>query len=445
MPLMVSVSGVRGIVGSEVNPEVIGRWASAFASILPEGPIVLGRDSRITGGILAQAAGAFLASTGRTVLDVGIVPTPTVQLAVENWNGAGGLILSASHNPSEWNALKFVDTDGSFLSPDRFLELKAAFEANAPSFRDAFNYGDFIDRHEDALNEHLASVLSFIDVAAIRARNLKVALECGHGAGGTILPRLAEELNVDLQLFHGEPNGQLLPNPEPTTATLIDLLKQVEGSTAFLAMTDPDADRCGLGLPGTDIVGEEWTLPLVIRHRLKTGRGPIVTNLSTSTRIEAAAKDFDVPVYRTPVGEAHVVSEMKQKDALIGGEGNGGVIDPRSHLGRDSVVAFAILCEAESVHDGGLRALAQEFPPRIMLKDKRLVSENNLGDWSAPLETEWGPADDRRDGLRWAFEDGFLHVRASNTEPIVRIAVEAETETIAAERMERTRTALGSI
>jgi phosphomannomutase len=443
MSLMISVSGVRGVVGPELNPSVIARWAVAFGSLLGDGPVVVGRDSRPSGGSLSRAAAAFLSGTGREVFDAGIVPTPTVQLAVERWGAAGGLILTASHNPAEWNALKFVDRDGSFFSPDRFALLRGQVDAPQEGFVGASAYGGVRERHDDAVRLHREAVLGIVDQDRIRRASLRVALECGHGAGGELLASLAKKLDVGLELFGGEPDGALPPNPEPTTATLTELLQRVSGRPSIVAMVDPDADRLGLALPGTIFTGEEWTLPLIVRHRLEKDRGPLVTNLSTSTRIEATAQRHGVPVFRTPVGEAHVVAEMRRRDALIGGEGNGGVIDPRAHLGRDSAVAFGLLCEAEAVQPGGLRGLAEEFPPRYILKEKIKVSEDRLAGLGRRLEEAFGPAEDRRDGFRWGYPDGFLHVRASNTEPVVRAVAESSEEGESRNRLAQVRATLG--
>ena len=425
MTLMVSVSGVRGIVGPAFHPEAVGTWACAFSQIQPEGPIVVGRDSRPTGAALQAAASAFLRSLGREVFELGIVPTPTVQMAVESWGAAGGLILTASHNPIEWNALKFVDHDGSFLSPSRFADLRKAHSEHDVTYCTAADYGLTRDRGEDALEGHLEAILRTVDVERIRGAKIRVALETGHGAGGTFLPRLCDALGVEVMGFHLEPTGQLLRHPEPTTETLTELLQRASDSVDFAVMIDPDADRCGLALPGGDVLGEEWTLPLVVSHRLEQARGPVVTNLSTSTRLEVTAAAHDVSVVRTPVGEAHVVAEMKAQSALIGGEGNGGVIDPRVHLGRDSGVALALLAEAHASHPQGLAGLARAFPARFMLKDKVEISENRLAGVWAILTDRLGAANDVRDGHWWRREDGFLHVRASNTEPIVRIVVES--------------------
>lgn len=443
MSLMVSVSGVRGIVGPELNPLVIGDWIAAVSQILPPGPVVVGRDSRPSGEVLSLAVSSVFRALGREVLEVGIVPTPTVQLAVESWSAAGGIILSASHNPPAWNALKFVDTDGSFLSPERFAALKQAYEARERGFVGAASFATGRDCHESALDLHESVVLKMVDVERIRAARISVVLETGHGAGGTLLPRLAAKLGLSLDGRHLEPNGQLPANPEPTAETLSALLPSVAAGTTMLLMVDPDADRLGMALPGTDVVGEEWTLPLVVRNRLTQAVGPVVTNLSTSTRVEEAARPVGAEVIRTPVGEAHVVSEMKARGALIGGEGNGGVIDPRAHLGRDSAVGLALLAEAEAAHPGGLRALAASFPPRFMVKEKIALTDNKLGDLEARFAALLGAPGDRRDGLRWAIDGGFVHLRASNTEPILRVVVETASAKESEDRIQALRQQLG--
>ncbi|MBK8230282.1 MAG: hypothetical protein IPK72_06790 [Candidatus Eisenbacteria bacterium] len=302
MSLMVSVSGVRGIVGPELNPLVIGDWIAAFSQILPAGPVVVGRDSRPSGEVLSLAVSSVFRALGREVLEVGIVPTPTVQLAVESWSAAGGIILSASHNPPAWNALKFVDTDGSFLSPDRFSALKRAYDARERGFVGAASFATGRDCHESALDLHESVVLKMVDVDRIRAAGISVTLETGHGAGGTLLPRLAAKLGLSLDGRHLEPNGNLPANPEPTAETLAGILPSVAAGTTMLLMVDPDADRLGMALPGTDVVGEEWTLPLVVRNRLTQTIGPVVTNLSTSTRVEEAARPMGAEVDSHPGG-----------------------------------------------------------------------------------------------------------------------------------------------
>jgi phosphomannomutase len=439
MPLMVSVSGVRGTVGPELNPLVVSRWTAAFGTLLSPGPIVLGRDSRTTGEALAAAASSILRAIGREVWDLGIVPTPTVQMAVERWGASGGIILSASHNPGEWNALKFVDADGSFLLPQRFGALRVLADSGEVHFSDAAGYGSGRDRRDEALALHRQAVLDSVDVDTIRSSGLTVALDCGHGAGGTLLPILAAALRVRLDGRNLEADGRFAANPEPTSETLKAAFRDLPAEIAFAALVDPDADRLAVALPGTSFASEEWTLPLVAWGRLARRPGPLVTNLSTSTRLEAAAERFGATVYRAPVGEANVVGEMKARGAVLGGEGNGGIIDPEVHYGRDSAVAFARLCEVEANQAGGLREVARLFPPRCMRKEKLPLPPGGLRGLEETLAQVLGQPDNRMDGLRWSRPDGFIHLRASGTEPILRAVLEAGSEEALASAIEDLR------
>jgi len=429
-PLMVSVSGVRGIVGLEFHPLLVARWASAFEAGLPQGAIVVGRDSRPSGERLACAAMDILQSCGREVWDLGIVPTPTVQVAVESWAAAGGLILTASHNPSEWNALKFVGPDGSFLSAAAFHELHERVEAEPKRFRPAERWGSRDHRGGEALTLHRDRIMGKIDVAAVRERSPSVLIDCVHGAGGVLLPDLLCQLGARVEVLNGEPHGRFPREPEPTGKALDELAAEAaRRGVDFAVAVDPDADRCGLACPNGPVVGEEWTLPLVAAHLLRSRRGPVVTNLSTSTRLDAVAEGYGCPLERTPVGEAHVVARMREIRAVLGGEGNGGVIDPEIHYGRDAAVAAAWLLEAHVKEDGGLAGIASRLPPRYLLKAKLpLPGGGDETGFLERLRERFGEATDDRDGLRWAMPGGFVHVRASATEPILRVVVEAISE-----------------
>jgi phosphomannomutase len=438
-PLMVSVSGVRGIVGREFDPLLVARWTAAFAAVLGEGPIVLGRDSRPSGERLACIAADVLQASGRTVWDLGIVPTPTVQIAVEGWNAAGGLILTASHNPSEWNALKFVGANGSFLSAGEFDLLRTRTEQSAIPGRAFEDWGARLPRGAEALALHREWILRHIDMGLIRRRKPRVLLDCVHGAGGVLLPHLLREMGGVVEVLHEEPHGKFPRAPEPTGPALDDLAEEALRRGADLALAvDPDADRCAVAVPGTEFVGEEWTLPLVAAHLLDRRKGVVVTNLSTSTRIDAVADSRGSRVERTPVGEAHVVARMREVGAVLGGEGNGGVIDPEIHFGRDAAVAAAWLLEAQAAAPGGLRGLASRVPSRYVVKTKL-----DLPDGGKPLDYEellvpaFGRPTDLRDGFRWSFREGFVHVRPSATEPIVRVIAEASSETEARSLVEK--------
>jgi len=438
-PLMVSISGVRGLVGSDLTPDLIARWTAALSGQLPPGPIVLGRDSRPSGEGFASVAADLLASLGRQIWDLGIVPTPTVQLAVERWGAAGGLILTASHNPAEWNAMKFVGPDGTFLPSGAFEELRARVAPEGASFARGEGRAQRIDRSAEALALHRGAIESRVDGARIRERRPRVLLDCVHGAGGVLLPELLRGLGAVVDVLHEEPHGRFPREPEPTGPALEALSSEAASRGAAIALAvDPDADRCAIALPQGGVVGEEWTLPLVAAHLLAWRKGTVVTNLSTSTRLEAVAEAHGCRVERTPVGEAHVVARMRETRAVLGGEGNGGVIDPEVHLGRDAAVAAAWLLEAHATCKGGLMALASTLPPRYVLKAKLAVARGvPLTAYKAFIETLLGGVESSIDGLRWSRPDGFVHLRSSATEPILRLVVEASSEPEARGLLER--------
>jgi phosphomannomutase len=436
--LMVSISGVRGIVGPDLNPLLVARWTAAFAAGLGDGPVVVGRDSRPSGERLACCAMDVLEASGREVWDLGIVPTPTVQVAVEAWHAAGGLILTASHNPAPWNALKFVSPDGSFLDPDAFGRLRDRVEAGDSAFVAADRWGHRSNRGSDALAEHRRRVCAGVDTDGIRKRGIRVLIDCVHGAGGVLIPDLLRDLGADVRVLHGEPHGGFPRDPEPTGPAIEALAREAASVGANFALAvDPDADRCALALPGGEAVGEEWTLPLVATFVLSHRAGPIVTNLSTSTRLDWIAESLGCPIFRTPVGEANVVAGMRSVGAVLGGEGNGGVIDPAVHYGRDAAVAAVRLLQAEAASPEGLSGMARRVPPRYLLKRKLPLPPGGSGaELLDSIRSLFGAAD-TRDGLRWGLPGGFVHVRASGTEPVVRVIVEAASEEEAHARLDR--------
>ncbi len=441
-PLMVSVSGVRGIVGPDFNPALVARWAAAFSGILGPGPVIVGRDSRPSGERFSCVAMDVLESCGRETWDIGIVPTPTVQVAVEEWNAAGGLILTASHNPGEWNACKFVGPEGSFLTVEPFGRLRALAEGGEPSaFLPYARWGERRSRGPEAIALHKEKIAAKVDGETIRraGRPVRILIDCVNGAGGVLIPDLLRELGAEVDVLNGEPHGRFPRPPEPTGPALDALAAEgVLRKVDFAIAVDPDADRCALAIPGTEVIGEEWTLPVVAAHLLGRRRGRVVTNLSTSTRLDAVAARHGCPVDRTPVGEANVVAKMREVGAVLGGEGNGGVIDPEIHYGRDAAVAAAWLLEAQSGHPGGLAGLASSLPRRYLEKTKLSLrkGETVTGLFSR-LRTRLGAEDDDRDGLRWVEPEGFLHVRASATEPIVRFIAEGPSQARAREWIDR--------
>jgi phosphomannomutase len=384
--------------------------------------------------MFARAAAAGLMSAGVEVIDLGVVPTPTVQLAVEHHHAGAGLIITASHNPIEWNALKFVGPDGIFLDAESGGAVRALAEAGPPR-ADWSDIGT-VRPDPDAVERHLAAVLalSVIDVAAIRARGLHVALDCVRGAGGVALPPLLERLGVRMSGIHLEPDGRFPHPPEPIPENLRDLGNLVRQSGADLGLAvDPDADRLALVDEQGNPIGEDYTLALAVRAVLANtgnldGRPPVVVvNLSTSLVVEDAARDFGARFVRAPVGEANVARAIRDERAVIGGEGNGGVILPALHIGRDAPLGVALILHHLAKIGNSLSRVVAAAPRYTILKVKA-PRGRELGLLFERMRERFPDASaDERDGLRLAWPDRWLHIRPSGTEPIVRLIAEAPT------------------
>jgi len=448
--LMVSVSGVRGRVGEGLTPEVIAHFAAAFgAYALRRGPgktVVIGRDSRVSGPMFIRAATAGLLSAGCDVVDVGVVPTPTVQLAVEDLQAAGGLAVTASHNPIEWNALKFIGPSGMFLDADEGREMRAFTEGEIPraAWRDLGRWRE----DAGAVERHLERILAIpmVDVELIRSRRFHVALDCVRGAGGNIFPQLLERLGCTVEAINLETDGLFPREPEPVAENLKELEALVRTSGAVVGLaTDPDVDRLSLVSERGEAIGEDYTLALasalVLRHR----PGAVVTNLSTSRLMDDVAERAGVTLHRAAVGEINVARRMQAESASIGGEGNGGVILPDVHLTRDAPVAAALILQLLAETGQPLSALAGELGRYEIVKEKLPRPSQPLDAVYDALAARFPEAHaDRQDGLRlsWAERKSWAHLRPSGTEPIVRIICEAPTREEAVGLVEALRAAL---
>src|SRR5213075_1264895 len=355
--LMVSVSGVRGLVGKDLTPEVVARWAAAFGTWAKDGgrgvgtlraggpKVVVGRDARTSGPMFAGAATAGLQSVGCNVIDVGLVATPTVQLAVEYHHAAGGIILTASHNPIEWNALKFVGPDGIFLDSGAGTRVRELAAGDALP-RANYNAIGGVEADANAISRHLAAVLALrgVDVRAIKRRRFRVALDTVRGAGGAVMPELLERLGCRVDPINLKTDGLFPRPPEPVPENLKALGALVRRKKADIGIAvDPDVDRLAIVDEKGRPIGEDYTLAFAVRAVRPSGRQTVVCNLSTSLVVEDAAREFGATVVRAPVGEAHVARKIITLKSLIGGEGNGGVMYPALHVGRDAPVAGALL------------------------------------------------------------------------------------------------------
>jgi phosphomannomutase len=432
--LMVSVSGVRGRVGEALTPEIIAQFAAGFGAwALARGggkaQIVVGRESRVSGPMFQPVVHAALQSVGCDVLDVGMVPTPTVQLAVEHHHAAGGLAITASHNPIEWNALKFIGPSGLFLDSAEAADMRKVVEGKIP--RATWDKLGTVSKDLDAASDHIDQIMAlpFLDVEGIRKRGFKVGLDCVRGAGGVFMPVLLELLGCKLATINMEPDGRFPRPPEPVAENLAELQKLVFDSHCDIGMAvDPDVDRLALVSDEGVAIGEDYTLALAAKIVLRHRKGVVVTNLSTSRIVDDIAREAGSRVIRAPVGEVNVATRMRAENAPIGGEGNGGVILPELHLGRDAPVGAALMLQL--LHEEGkpLSKIVASYPRYVIVKDK-------LDRPSAPLDTVYEALRkafpdaevDTQDGLRLSWSDRWVHIRPSGTEPIVRVIAEAPT------------------
>ena len=442
---MVSVSGVRGIVGRSMTPELVLRYAQAFGVLQGRGAVIVARDTRPSGVLYRDAAAAGLAAVGCRVVDIGITPTPTALGSVLTAGACGGIIITASHNPSPWNGLKFVGPEGSFLTGPQMTRLSARVAAAASLV--PWNTIQLAVQEPHAIAQHIARILKAVDAAAIRRRRFTVALDSCNGAGAVAAPALLKTLGCRVIGIHVTPDGDFPRGPEPTPKNLAALSRAVRRSRAAIGFAqDPDADRLSLVDEQGRPLSEELTLALAIQHRLRQleaaprpsgqrlrqRRGPVVVNLSTSRMIDDVASAAGVRVARTPVGEVHVVQRMRAAGAVIGGEGNGGVIDPRITWGRDSLAGMALVLEALANTDRPLSVLATPLARWVMVKRSIAWSPARTAKALAGLKRRFpGGRMTGGDGVRVDVADGWVHVRPSNTEPVVRVFAEAATEPVA--------------
>ena len=443
---MRSVSGLRGIVGTDLVPAVVKRYGTGFgAFVAGRGgrTVAIARDSRQSGPAFVAAASEGLRSAGVDVVDLGLVPTPTAQLAVELLGLDGGIVVTASHNPVEWNALKFIGRGGRFLTKPEVNDLFALVDAGRSVGRPR---ATSLRRDDGAVRLHLDRVLGlpWLDLSAVRRRRFRVALDCVRGAGATIMPALLEALGCELHGINLQTDGAFPREPEPIPEHLGELgdLVRRTGSDVGLAV-DPDVDRLALVDETGRPIGEDYTLAFAVRTVLAHRPGPVVTNLSTSLVVDDAARDFGVKVERAPVGEANVVERMAAAGAVVGGEGNGGVILPEVHFGRDAPVAATLALGLLASRGTPVSTIVNSAPRYTILKAKIPRPAGSLEPAYAALAAAVpGASEDRQDGLRLALADRWVHLRPSGTEPVVRIIAEAPSAGEAEALIARGRAAL---
>jgi phosphomannomutase len=422
-----SVSGLRGVVGDGLDPVVATEFAAAYAAGCEGKEVVVGHDGRASAPVFVGAVVAGITATGRDVLLAGPTATPTLGSIVRDLGLAGGIQVSASHNPAEYNGLKFFQPEGMVLGPEQGRALLERVERREFDWAGPTDLGRVRELYDpDA--RHLSRVLDTVDDVRLRSRPFKVVLDACHGAGGRAAHRLFEELGCQAIILGGTPDGLYDHPPEPTEDNLAGLAAIVPAVGAHVGFAqDPDADRLAIIDEKGRYIGEELTLALATMHRLSQTRGPVVLNLSTSRVAEELARRQGCPVVRTPVGEIHVVEAMRAGGAVLGGEGNGGVIDPRVGFVRDSIAAMALVLDLMAATLQPLSELVDGLPRFAMLKTKFPRGSRPVAGLFDALAGAFPDAEvDRRDGLRLDWGDRWAHVRPSNTEPIVRVIVEAK-------------------
>ncbi|MCA9116149.1 MAG: phosphoglucosamine mutase [Planctomycetaceae bacterium] len=426
---ILSISGLRGIIGDGLDPEFIVRFARAVGTLCEGGDVILSRDGRGSGHMVRHAAIAGLTSAGCRVIDLGIASTPTCGVLVTQLGAAGGLQITASHNPVEWNGLKPFSPGGSVYDAATGKRLLELLETGR--FRNATwdKLGE-VQLHCDAAALHFDRLLPLVDASRIRRQSFRVVLDCNHGSGGVAGPQLLEGLGCEVTVLGGEADGRFEHTPEPTIENVVSLRDAVREAGAAVGFAqDPDADRLAIVDENGRYIGEELTLGLCADHLLSTRKGAVVVNGSTSRVTQDLAERHGCTFHRSHVGEANVVSKMQEVDAVLGGEGNGGVIDPRVGLVRDSFFAMACVLDGLATRQIPLSEWVDSLPAYAIVKQKLRCPREQVEQACIALSRHWPEATATTgDGLRLDWSQSWVQVRASNTEPIVRIIGEAPEE-----------------
>ncbi len=438
--LKISISGVRGVIGESLTPGLLTRFAQAFGTYISSGTVVIGRDPRTSGEMVKQAVIAGILSTGSRVLDIGMCPVPTIQLVVRQRRAHGGIAITASHNPADWNALKFIGPGGLFLN-----------SGQAGEMLDIYHQGEYtkvcsaeirtVEEVAGATDLHIRAILDALGPLPKTSKRLRVVLDACNGAGSLVGPQLLESLGAEIISINVTPDGSFPRPAEPLAENLGDLCVAVKEHGADIGFAqDMDADRLAVvseqGVP----IGEDYTLVLAAIYVLGREPGPVVANLSTTSALADVAKKFDCPIFLTKIGEVNVTEEMQKQNAVIGGEGNGGVIYPRINFARDSLVGMALILHLLARQSQSVTELLNDFPHYYMVKEKLICPSDKLTVVSKMLREAYaGYPTDTRDGTKVTLPNGWFLVRGSNTEPVIRVVGEAKTEGEAREIVARVR------
>ena len=432
--LKISISGVRGVIGESLTPTLLTRFAQAFGTYVGPATIVMGRDPRTSGEMVKQAVVAGLLSSGCRVIDIGMCPVPTIQLLVREHRAHGGIAITASHNPAEWNALKFIGADGLFLNSGQAREML-----------DIYHQGEYtkvtgaemreVEEISGATDLHIRQILDVLGPLPPREKPLRVVLDACNGAGSLVGPKLLKTLGVEVIPINVTPNG-LFPRPaEPVPENLGDLSAAVITHDADIGFAqDMDADRLAIVSEKGRPIGEDYTLLLATLYVLGKQLGPVVANLSSTSALQDVANRFNCPVFLTRIGEVNVTEVMQRENAVIGGEGNGGVIYPRINFARDSLVGMAVVLHLLAESGKTVTEITNSLPAFSMIKEKLACPSDKISTVLRMLRHDYADYPlDVRDGVKVVLPSGWFLVRGSNTEPIIRVIAESANESTARE------------
>ncbi len=431
-PLKIGITGVRGIVGETLTPELIVEFAQAFGTYLDAGKILVCRDTRPSGLMVRSAVLAGLLAVGCEVIDLGICPTPSLQLAIEKYQASGGISITAGHNPANWNALKFVRGDGLYLSAMQAEELLDIYHQGEFD-KAAWNQLHTRIESRDAIAHHISVLKSVFDIEAIRARQLTVAVDCCNGACALFSPRWLEELGCTVLAINDDITAPFPHSPEPKRETMAQLRAVVKAGHADIGFAhDANGERLGIVTETGEPLSEETTLAIAADIKLRQKSGPVVTHISTSSVIEKIAARYGAQVIRTPVGQSYISEAMLEHQAVIGGEGNGAVVIPEVHYTNDSAATIGLILEHLATTGKKISEVAAQIPKSVMLKRYVPVEPqllfSKLNSVRKAVENSDAKRIDFSDGIKLSWADGWVHIRASNTESMLRLITEADDE-----------------
>lgn len=431
--LIMSISGMRAVVGDTLDPSLALKMGKAFGTFIGKGPVIIGGDTRVSYDMVQKAVVSGLVSVGTDVIDVGRVLTPTVQQMIRTFKARGGIVVSASHNPIQWNGIKLMNEDGSFLTPEEYANFEPLLQEDSFKLKTWDAIGRVTEIH-DAVQRHVDIILSQIDTSSIKESKLRVLIDPNNGAGALANPILLDALGVDYDILNAEPNGHFNHDPEPLEANLSELKESLKKGHYDIGFAqDADADRLVILDENGRFIGEDYSLGICIDYILQTEASPsdcVVVNLSTSLVIENIAKKYGLSTHYTKIGETNVTQGIRHHNAIAGGEGNGGVIYPKVGWGRDSLVGIVLALKHLAETKRKVSEIVSTYPSFVMIKDKyTIATRDDVLPFLEKIKAHYAEKKlDTQDGVKVYFDNAWIHVRPSNTEPIVRIFVEAPSQ-----------------